>query len=133
MVLVDTNVLLDVFQNDPVWSDWSVDQLRAQAQVHALVVNPMIYSEVSLAFRSVAQTTQALAALRIDVIEFSKESLFLAARAFLAYRQAGRSKGKVLPDFFVGAQASVLGCGLLTRDVSWYRSYFPRVRLIHPT
>jgi hypothetical protein len=132
-MLVDTNVLVDVFENDPEWADWSVAQLRAQAQIHRLVINPVIYAELSLAFSAVEALDEALAALQIPVIEIPKPALFLAGKAFMKYRRKGGTKTNVLADFFIGAHAAVARLPLLTRDVRRYAGYFPTVQLISPT
>lgn len=132
MLLVDTNVLVDVLEDDPVWADWSVRQLRAQAQVHELYINPVIYAELSLAFDSVAALDAIVEGLGLGYQELPRPALFLAARAFVKYRREGGAKGNVLPDFFIGAHAAVLDCGILTRDSRRYRHYFPRVALIEP-
>lgn len=132
MLLVDTNVLIDVLQDDPEWADWSIGQLRAQSQVHALAINPVIYAELSLSFTSLATLDKAIDGLGLQFIELSRPALFLAGKAFLRYRRAGGTRGNVLADFFVGAQAAVLGCGLITRDARRYRNYFPTVSLVTP-
>jgi predicted nucleic acid-binding protein len=132
-MLVDTNVLVDVLENDTDWADWSVAQLRAQAQIHRLVINPVIYAELSLAFSTVEALDEALAALQIPVIEMPKPALFLAGKAFVKYRRQGGTKTNVLADFFIGAHAAVAGLPVLTRDVQRYASYFPTVALIAPT
>jgi hypothetical protein len=130
--LVDTNVLVDVFEDDPVWADWSEQQLRAQSQVHELSINPVIYSEVSLVFDSVRATDDALDRLGVTFREVPRAALFLAGRAFVKYRRGGGTKTSVLADFFIGAHAAVLGCGILTRDGRRYRTHFPRVALVEP-
>lgn len=132
-MLVDTNVLVDVLQNDPDWADWSVGQLRAQAQIHRLVINPVIYAELSLAFSTVEALDEALAALQIPVIEIPKPALFLAGKAFVQYRRQGGTKSNVLADFFIGAHAAVAGLPVLTREVRRYAGYFPTVPLISPS
>lgn len=132
MLLVDTNVLVDVFEDDPVWADWSEQQLRAQSQVHELSINPVIYSEVSLVFDSVRATDDALDRLGVTFREVPRAALFLAGRAFVKYRRGGGTKTSVLADFFIGAHAAVLGCGILTRDGRRYRTHFPRVALVEP-
>lgn len=132
MLLVDTNVLLDVLEDDPAWADWSVRQLRAQAQVHELFINPVIYSELSLAFDSVKAVDEAIEGMGLGLHELPRPALFLAGRAFVKYRREGGTKTNVLPDFFIGAHAAVLSCGILTRDGRRYRSYFPRVSLVAP-
>lgn len=131
-MLVDTNVLVDVLENDPEWADWSVAQLRAQAQIHRLVINPIIYAELSLAFSTVEALDETLAALQIPVIEIPKPALFLAGKAFVKYRRQGGTKTSVLADFFIGAHAAVAGLPVLTRDVRRYEGYFPTVPLIAP-
>jgi predicted nucleic acid-binding protein len=131
-MLVDTNVLVDVLENDPDWADWSIAQLRAQAQIHRLVINPVIYAELSLTFSTVEALDATLADLQIPVIETPKPALFLAGKAFVQYRRQGGTKTNVLADFFIGAHAAVAGFPVLTRDVRRYTSYFPTVRLIAP-
>jgi hypothetical protein len=131
-MLVDTNVLVDVFENDPEWDEWSVAQLRAQAQIHRLVINPVIYAELSLAFSAVEALDDALAALQIPVIEVPKPALFLAGKAFVRYQRQGGTKANVLADFFIGAHAAVAGWPVLTRDARRYTSYFPTVTLVAP-
>ena len=131
-MLVDTNVLVDVLENDPDWADWSVAQLRAQAQIHRLVINPVIYAELSLAFSTVEALDEALAALQIPVIEIPKPALFLAGKAFVKYRRRGGTKTNVLADFFIGAHAAVAGLPVLTRDVRRYVGYFSSVQVIAP-
>ena len=132
MLLVDTNVLLDVLEDDPAWADWSVRQLRDQAQVHELIINPIVYAELSLAFESVDALDGAVEQMEVAVREVPRPALFLAGRAFVKYRKSGGTKTNVLADFFVGAHAAVLGCGILTRDARRYRSYFPTVNLLAP-
>lgn len=132
MLLVDTNVLIDVLENDPQWADWSVSQLRAQAKIHRLAINPVIYSELSLAFSTVETLDQTIAELGLTRIEIPRPALFLAGKAFVRYRQRGGSKSNVLSDFFIGAHAAVSGYPLLTRDTRRYANYFPSVVLISP-
>lgn len=132
MLLVDTNVLIDVLQDDPAWADWSIAQLRAQAQVHALAINPVIYAELSLAFDSFEALDAAIAGMDLTVAEIPRPALFLAGKAFVRYRREGGARQSVLSDFFIGAHAAVQDWPLLTRDVRRYRNYFPTVRLIAP-
>lgn len=131
-MLVDTNVLLDVLEDDPVWADWSTNQLRVQSQIHELWVNPIIYAELSLAFDAVAALDEALQAMDIRLRELPRPALFLAGRAFVRYRREGGTRTSVLADFFIGAHAAVLDCPLLTRDGRRYRHYFPTVALVVP-
>jgi predicted nucleic acid-binding protein len=131
-MLVDTNVLVDVLEDDPKWAEWSLKQLRAQSQVHELAINPVIYAELSLAFESVEALDDAVERMELGFAELPRPALFLAGRAFLKYRREGGTKANVLADFFIGAHAAVLGCGILTRDGRRYRNYFPRVALVEP-
>jgi predicted nucleic acid-binding protein len=131
-MLVDTNVLVDVLANDPDWADWSIAQLRAQAQIHRLHINPVIYAELSLTFSTVEALDGTLAALQIPVAEIPRPALFLAGKAFVQYRRQGGTKTNVLADFFIGAHAAVAGWPVLTRDVRRYASYFPTVALVSP-
>jgi len=108
MLLVDTNVLVDVLEDDPQWSDWSIQQLRSQSKIHRLVVNPIVYSELSLTFSTVEALDQTIAGLGLAMIEIPKPALFLAGKAFVRYRRQGGTKSNVLGDFFIGAHAAVL-------------------------
>ena len=132
MLLVDTNVLVDVLENDPDWRPWSLQQLRAQSRVHRLVINPIIYAELSLAFTSFEALDQAVEGLQLALEETPRSALFLAGKAFVRYRREGGAKTNVLADFFIGAHAAVSGYPLLTRDPRRYRTYFPGVTLIAP-
>ncbi len=132
MLLVDTNVLVDVLENDPDWADWSIGQLRAQSQIHPLAINPIIYAELSLTFSTVEALDDTLDKLGLTIMELPRPALFLAGKAFVRYRRAGGKKSNVLADFFIGAHAAVIGCPLLTRDTNRYQRYFPSVKLIAP-
>ena len=132
MLLVDTNVLIDVLEDEPEWADWSIAQLRAQAKIHPLTINPIIYAELSLAFSTVEALDEAIESLGLTLQEIPRPALFLAGKAFAQYRRKGGKANNVLADFFIGAHAAVLGCPLLTRDARRYQTYFPRVELITP-
>lgn len=132
MLLVDTNVLIDVLEDEPEWADWSIAQLRAQSKVHPLLINPIIYAELSLTFSAVEALDKTVETLGLAVAELPHPALFLAGKAFIRYKQQGGNKHNVLADFFIGAHAAVLGCSLLTRDARRYRAYFPSVTLIAP-
>jgi predicted nucleic acid-binding protein len=132
MVLVDTNVLIDVLADDPLWANWSVAQMRALAQVHELAINPVIYAELSLAFSTVEALDEVVGELALSVLEVPRPALFLAGKAFQRYRRQGGTKTNVLADFFIGAHAAVADCAILTRDARRYRTHFPSVDLIVP-
>ena len=134
MVLVDTNVLLDVVEDDPKWANWSQWQLDAISLKERLCIDPVIYSELSIAFERIEELDRALAAASITVLPtIPREALFLAGKAFLNYRKrGGAARTGVLPDFFIGAHAAVAEMPILTRDDKRYRSYFPTVQLITP-
>jgi predicted nucleic acid-binding protein len=132
MLLVDTNVLIDVLENDPQWADWSIAQLRAQSQIHRLAINPIIYAELSLAFSRYEALDQMVNQLELTLLELPRPALFLAGKAFVRYRRLGEAKSNVLGDFFIGAHAAVSGLPVLTRDTRRYATYFPSVKLIAP-
>ena len=132
MLLVDTNVLVDVLEDDPEWADWSIGQLRAQSKIHRLAINPVIYSELSLTFSTVEALDRAVADLGLTMIEIPRPALFLADKAFIRYRRQGGKKNNVLADFFLGAHAAVAGYTVLTRDTQRYASYFSGVSLVSP-
>lgn len=132
MLLVDTNVLVDVLQDDPQWADWSIAQMRAQARLHALAINPVIYAEMSLSFSTIEALDDVVGTLALEWREIPRPALFLAAKAFAQYRRRGGTKGQVLPDFFIGAHATVEGWPLLTRDASRFTTYFPTLEVLAP-
>ena len=133
MLLVDTNVLVDVLEDDPEWADWSIGQLWAQSKIHRLAINPVIYSELSLTFSTVEALGRAVVDdLGLAVIEIPRHALFLAGKAFVRYRRQGGKKENVLADFFIGAQAAVSRYPILTRDTRRYSTYFADVKLISP-
>jgi len=132
MLLVDTNVLLDVLQDDPQWADWSIAQLRTQAMLHELVINPVVYAELSLSFNSFEALDKVITTMALGLREIPRPALFLAGKAFIQYRRRGGAKAQVLPDFFIGAHAAVEGWPLLTRDASRFSTYFPRLDVIAP-
>lgn len=132
MILVDTNVLLDVFTDDPAWADWSQHQLEAASLADRLAINGVIYAELSIRFERIEALEAALESAGVALAEIPRPALFLAGKAFLAYRRGGGSRTGVLPDFFIGAHASVAKIPLLTRDPRRYRTYFPAADLIAP-
>jgi predicted nucleic acid-binding protein len=125
-------LLADALKDDPQWAERSIGQLRAQTQIHRLVINPIIYAELSLTFFAVEALDKALETMMLPVIEIPKPALFLAGKAFAQYRRQGGTKQNVLSDFFIGAHAAVSGLPLLTRDTLRYRSYFPTVKVVAP-
>ncbi|MEY3551617.1 MAG: hypothetical protein RL520_2285 [Pseudomonadota bacterium] len=131
-MLVDTNVLVDVLQNDPQWADWSIAQLQAQSKVHRLSINPIIYAELSLNFSTVEALDAVISRMELDLLDIPKPALFLAGKAFMQYHRGGGLKTNVLADFFIGAHAAVSGLPVLTRDTRRYQSYFPSINLVTP-
>lgn len=133
MILVDSNVLIDVLDRDPVWLDWSALQLeRAASEGQALTINPVVYAELSVSFNAMEELDRALDGMNIALHEIPRPALFLAGKAFRNYRRRGGGRAGVLPDFFIGAHAAVLRMPLLTRDAGRYRAYFPTLELIAP-
>ncbi len=131
-VLVDSNVVLDVFLNDQHWADWSESRLEEYSYSTSLYINSIIYSEISIGFKLIEELEAAIGKAGLQLLEIPKEALFLAGKVFLKYKKRKGMKKTPLPDFFIGAQAAVLNLDLLTRDVSRYQSYFPSVKLIAP-
>ena len=131
-VLVDSNVILDIFLDDPDWANWSESALSAQSLEKSLCINAIIYSEISIGFEKIEQLESAIQKGGFQLLEIPKEALFLAGKAYLKYKKGKGTKQSPLPDFYIGAHAAVLGLDLITRDVSRYRTYFPTVGLICP-
>jgi len=130
MILVDTNVLLDVLQDDPQWAEWSQSQLETASLADRLAINPVIYSELSIAFARIEELEAVITEVLLSVEPVPREALFLAGKVFLAYRRGRGAKQGVLPDFYIGAHAAVMRWPILTRDPRRYRHYFPGLRLI---
>ena len=132
-VLVDSNVLLDVVTDDPIWGSWSGATLARTADEAVLVINALVYAEVSIGFAAIEVLEDALPADLFRREDLPYEAAFLAGKAFLTYRQRGGTKRSPLPDFYIGAHAAVSRYRLLTRDATRYRTYFPKLALIAPS
>ena len=130
--LVDSNVILDVVTEDADWQDWSAAMLSDAAQRGPLVINPLIYAEVSSRYATIEALDEALPAGYYTRAPLPWEAAFLAAKCFETYRSRGGVKRSPLPDFYIGAHAAVAGLTLLTRDARRYRTYFPKLRIIAP-
>lgn len=129
---MDSNVILDVVTDDPVWKEWSLRQLNRLSSVEALAINDVVFAEVSPGFDRFEDVDRLVDEMGLVVLPFSREALYLAGHAHHRYRRADGIKEGVLPDFFIGAQAAVGGLPLLTRDIRRFRTYFPTVELITP-
>jgi predicted nucleic acid-binding protein len=130
--LVDSNILIDVLSGDPLWGEWSAEAVRAGGASGSLVINEVIFAEVSTRYSRVEVLDQEL-----SVDDFQREhtpwrAAFLAGKVFVEYRRRGGQRRSPLPDFFIGAHAAVAGLRLLTRDPGRYRTYFPTLELIAP-
>lgn len=130
--LVDSNVILDVVTDDAEWLDWSASALARQANEGPLVVNPVVYAEVAARFERIEELEAALPEDYYERQALPWEAAFLAGRSFVRYRRRGGQRRSPLPDFYIGAHATIAGLTLLTRDASRYRTYFPKLRLIAP-
>lgn len=132
-VLVDSNVIIDLFSEDPRWWSWSSMALRDAATEGRLVINPIVYGEISFRFESIEDLEQALPPI-IEREAIPYEAAFLAGKAFVSYRRRAGISGRTSlpPDFYIGAHAAIRGYRLLTRDVARYRTYFPKLTLIAP-
>jgi predicted nucleic acid-binding protein len=130
--LVDSNVLLDILDEDEEWMDWSASMLADAARQGPLIINQLIFAEASVTLATVEELEEALPASYFVHEALPWEAAFLAGKAFAAYRRRGGSKRSPLPDFYIGAHAAVAGHTLLTRDPRRYQSYFPRLRIVAP-
>lgn len=130
--LVDSNVLLDVITEDPEWLDWSAAALARAADTSPLVINPIVYAEVAARFERIEDLEDALPRDYYERRPLPWEAAFLAGQCFVKYRRRGGSRRSPLPDFYIGAHATVDGLTLLTRDARRYRTYFPALRIIAP-
>lgn len=131
-LMVDSNVILDIFTDEPVWGDWSESMLDRYSITHSLYINPIIYSEISIGFARIEELEEAIEGSGFQMRQIPREALFLAGKSFLQYRRAKGDKRSSLPDFYIGAHAAVEGMSLLTRDAPRFQTYFPSIEVIHP-
>lgn len=132
MTLVDANVLLDLVTNDPRWATWSEARLEDAAMAGPVLINDVVYAEVSVRYPRIEALDEMLSEADIEVARTPRAALFLAGKVFQGYRARGGARTNILPDFFIGAHAAVEGWALLTRDAKRYRNNFPTVALIAP-
>lgn len=132
-VLVDSNVLLDIATNDPDWGDWSARALSEAAELAILIINPIIYAEISIGYTTIEALDAAVPTTVYQREPLPWEAGFLAGKSFLRYRRRGGGRTSPLPDFYIGAHAAIGRLALLTRDAARYRSYFPTVEVLAPT
>ncbi|MDH6119602.1 putative nucleic acid-binding protein [Kitasatospora sp. GAS204A] len=132
VTLVDSCVLLDLMTDDPSWADWSEAELAKAQDAGQVVINPIVYAEVSVAYAAIEDLDAVLPAAEFTREPLPYEAGFLAGKAFLQYRKRGGQKTAPLPDFYIGAHAAVRGYRLLTRDAARYRTYFPTIELLCP-
>jgi predicted nucleic acid-binding protein len=132
MMLVDTNILLDIATDDPHWAPWSIARLEAASLDGPLLINDAVYAEFSVRYERIEDVETFLSEACFEMRPMPRAALFLAGKAFTRYRRSGGSRSGALPDFFIGAHAAVSGLPLLTRDVGRYRTYFPTVTLVSP-
>lgn len=131
-VLVDSNVILDVVTEDPMWLEWSAGQIEQLSEDHVLAVNPIIYAEVSIGFLRIEELEEAIPPEFFARLPLPWEAAFAAGKSFLEYRRRRGTRRSPLPDFYIGAHAAVSRLPLLTRDAGRYRTYFPQLELIAP-
>jgi predicted nucleic acid-binding protein len=132
VTLVDTNVLLDLVTDDPVWATWSINRLDEAALRGPIVINDVVYAELSVRFARIETLDGMLEEAGIGIVAIPRAALFLAGKVFQRYRAQGGVRTGVLPDFFIGAHAAVSGMTLLSRDAQRYRTYFPKIALVSP-
>lgn len=131
-IMVDSCVLLDIFTRDPTWFDWSSKTVSDLAQSNILIINPIVYAEISVGFDRIEDLEEALPHDLVERKAIPLAAAFLAGKCFRRYRRAGGLKPSPLPDFFIGAHAAVEGMSLVTRDQGRFISYFPKLPLIVP-
>jgi predicted nucleic acid-binding protein len=131
-VLIDSNILIDIFSDNREWFQWSRDQLTLLSQQTQLFINPIIYTEISIGFEKIDELENCLDLIPVKNREIPKEALFLAGKAFLKYRRSDGVKSAPLPDFYIGAHAAVEGWSVITRDPKRMQYYYPGLDVISP-
>ena len=132
MILVDSNIILDIITHDPVWYEWSSSQLKNVTNTSVLIINSIIYTEVSINFATIEEVEDVLSVHFFIREPLPAEACFLAGKVFMSYKKQSGNKSSPLADFFIGAHAAVKKYALLTRDTKRYKTYFPTVDLISP-
>jgi predicted nucleic acid-binding protein len=132
VILVDTNILLDLVTGDTQWAEWSQEQLDYAAARDQIAINDIVYAELSVGFPTIEELDEMIHKAGVISAAIPRPALFLAGKAFRRYRLAGGARTGVLPDFFIGAHAVIVDCMLITRDAARYRTYFPGIALIAP-
>lgn len=131
-VLVDSNIILDIATNDPKWSEWSGSALSECTEHATLVINPIIYAEVSIGYTTIEALNSALPRNVYQRDPLPWEAGFLAGKCFLAYRRRGGSRNTPMPDFYIGAHAAIEHLAVLTRDAARFQTYFPKLEILSP-
>ena len=132
MIFVDTNILIDIASGNPAWADWSRHAIASAHASGPLVINAIVYAEFAVAFETQSDCDAEIEKFDLTLAEMPKSAAFRAAQAFRLYRRRGGVRTGALPDFFIGAHASIAAAPLLTRDVRRYRAYFPELTLLAP-
>lgn len=132
MTFVDTNILIDIATGNPIWADWSSHAIASARARGPLAINAIVYAEFATAFEAQSDCDEEIEKFDLTLVEIPKSGAYRAAQAFRAYRRGGGARTDSLPDFFIGAHASVAATPLLTRDVRRYRTYFPELTLLAP-
>ena len=130
--LVDSNVILDIATQSSEWFEWSAGTLARLSERHAFAINAIVYAEVSVGYERIEEVEKALPTALFRRVALPWPAAFLAGKCFLAYRRRGGPRRSPLPDFYIGAHAAVAGMGLVTRDATRYRTYFPKLELVCP-
>lgn len=132
MIMIDSNVILDIITQDPKWSSWSQKIIQTYCERQKLLINAIIYAEVSINFEKIEDLEEILSNKYFECAPISLEVAFLAGKCFVKYKRNGGHRPSPLPDFFIGAHASILGIPLITRDPQPYKTYFPKLKLVYP-
>ncbi len=132
IILVDSNMVLDIADETSSWHEWTSQTLEGLDDGNRFVINPVIYAEVSIGYKTIEEYEKFIRHCEFDIYDIPREALFLAGKAFSQYRRSQGGKRNVLPDFFIGAHAAVSNMKLATRDKGRFGTYFPTLELISP-
>jgi predicted nucleic acid-binding protein len=132
VIFVDSNVLIDVLDRDPIWADWSAAQLHDAVGLTSVAVSQIVVAEVGPQFDDLDAFAAVLTEFSIRIDPLTDEAAFVAGQAFRRHRRFREGPKSILADFLIGGQAAVAGGTILTRDPAVYSTYFPDVPLICP-
>ena len=138
MILLDTNVIVDALDQTQPHHAWAKKQIENAVSGDGGGISVVTLAELCAGARDPKNVEPEIKRLGITVHDLPAAVAVVCGRAYRRYLMARRVSGgsappKVpLPDFFIGAQAEIMGWQIATRDQERFKNYFPATALITP-